>query len=536
MIRNVKLINLGILDTNYEKVIDFENEENRDLFFNEFTYKSFQINTKVGDNVNSITIPKAIEEIEIYDYLIIETDIKKYYYFIISKEELNINNTTCFLQLDVFTTHQFDIELQQSFVERCHVDRWEIDGTPTKNLIDEGLDYGETIQIGNKETIYKLTDSVLIASTVPIGYMEKLTGGTPTPQPPGTEEDGDWEKGILSANGFRFIKGWEGFAPRKYQDLAGYWTIAYGVTKHGEPTIYEDLVKKEPIQESEGAKISYKLKNDNYGKKIVDKLKKYGITKQREFDALVSFSFNLGIGVVLDENSKMSKALKSGDRTNIENAFNAYVYSGGNVVNGLVLRRKEEIKMFFGEKYQIRPISLIDSNGNYKGQVTENNGNGWLPTTVEPPSTNHPKVENEGGTMSMSTYGRVTATFPTYPNGEKHNGVDIAPPIVGGFAETFAMRKGKVIWAGMRPNGSGGLETYGNYVDIDHGGGIMTRYAHHKELYVKTGDNVEEGQKLGVQGTTGNSSGVHLHTELHINGVRKNPYPKLKVGDVIQKW
>ena len=65
--------------------------------------------------------------------------------------------------------------------------------------------------------------------------------------------------------------------------------------------------------------------------------------------------------------------------------------------------------------------------------------------------------------------------------------------------------------------------SYGNYITIDHGGGIKTRYAHCSTLLVKTGEKVKQGQAIAKVGDTGATSAYHLHFEVRVNGVRKNP-------------
>jgi murein DD-endopeptidase MepM/ murein hydrolase activator NlpD len=59
---------------------------------------------------------------------------------------------------------------------------------------------------------------------------------------------------------------------------------------------------------------------------------------------------------------------------------------------------------------------------------------------------------------------------------------------------------------------------------IDHGNGFQTLYAHLKVFYVKVGDSVAKGQKIGEVGATGNATGPHLHFEIRQNGVQRNPF------------
>jgi murein DD-endopeptidase MepM/ murein hydrolase activator NlpD len=79
---------------------------------------------------------------------------------------------------------------------------------------------------------------------------------------------------------------------------------------------------------------------------------------------------------------------------------------------------------------------------------------------------------------------------------------------------------GTVVWAG--PNGG-----YGNCTIVDHGHGMATLYAHQSSILVHVGDQVTHGQVIGQVGSTGYSTGPHLHFEVRINGTPVDPVPYL---------
>ncbi|MFB1017490.1 MAG: M23 family metallopeptidase, partial [Burkholderiaceae bacterium] len=71
---------------------------------------------------------------------------------------------------------------------------------------------------------------------------------------------------------------------------------------------------------------------------------------------------------------------------------------------------------------------------------------------------------------------------------------------------------------------------YGNMVEIDHGNDIVTRYAHTSRMLVKVGDLIKGGQKIGLIGSTGRSTGPHLHFEVWVSGRYKDPAKFLAMG------
>ncbi len=113
---------------------------------------------------------------------------------------------------------------------------------------------------------------------------------------------------------------------------------------------------------------------------------------------------------------------------------------------------------------------------------------------------------------------RVTSEFgyrmhPILKVNKLHTGMDIG---AAAGTKVLAANSGNVIKAGWN-------NSYGNVVMVDHGGGIVTLYAHNSKLLVSTGDVVAKGQEIALVGSTGASTGPHIHFEVRVNGEYKNP-------------
>ncbi|WP_162199877.1 peptidoglycan DD-metalloendopeptidase family protein [Pyrinomonas methylaliphatogenes] len=103
----------------------------------------------------------------------------------------------------------------------------------------------------------------------------------------------------------------------------------------------------------------------------------------------------------------------------------------------------------------------------------------------------------------------------------RHLGLDIAGE--ENVSPIYANRSGRVIYSGMRTDPAG--RAYGNLIIIDHGDGVQTRYAHNARNLVREGEDVTQGQQIGVVGATGNARGLpsHVHFEVWVNGERRDP-------------
>jgi hypothetical protein len=94
-----------------------------------------------------------------------------------------------------------------------------------------------------------------------------------------------------------------------------------------------------------------------------------------------------------------------------------------------------------------------------------------------------------------------------------HAGLDFPGPV---GTPVMAAAGGVVLLTEQHPQ-------YGNVIEMDHGQGVVTRYAHNSKMLVKTGDIVKRGQKIAEVGTSGRSTGPHLHFEVRLDGVPQDP-------------
>lgn len=115
------------------------------------------------------------------------------------------------------------------------------------------------------------------------------------------------------------------------------------------------------------------------------------------------------------------------------------------------------------------------------------------------------------GTYNASSFGMRIDPFTGQHT--MHEGMDF----IADTGETIVAAAGGVVqFAGYHPQ-------YGNMIDIDHGNDLVTRYAHTSRMFVKEGDIVQRGRKIAEVGTTGRSTGSHLHFEVRFKGAAQNP-------------
>lgn len=129
-----------------------------------------------------------------------------------------------------------------------------------------------------------------------------------------------------------------------------------------------------------------------------------------------------------------------------------------------------------------------------------------------------PTIQPVNGSYSASGFG--TRLDPFTGRSARHEGIDFPSPI---GTPIFAAAGGVVIAAEFHPQ-------YGNMLEVDHGNDIVTRYAHASKLLMKVGDIVKRGQQVAQVGSTGRSTGPHLHFEVLVKGTQQDPNKFLAAG------
>lgn len=375
----VNFCNNLYFDNSYNDVVDFPTSSQQLNYYRSITRFMLDVNMKADESQTELTILKSYSECNTINYLFFTDNIgKTYYYFITSKEKITDNTTLLYLELDVYSTYLFDITILPSYVDRCHVKRWENDHTPTNEIIDEGVEFGEPI-VSDIKTICDLQSSFIIASSDPLGEIYETGGGN-------IDTSGEnYRNGYPSANIFRFIKGYEGFAPYPYSaNSETFRTVGYGCTEAYQKTNFDKHMPF-PCTEQKASEIFADMIVENFGKPLISRIQADGMNldnmKQQHFDAFLSLAMNGGIGAVTDSPMYSKFLVNPSDPSISVDWLSWYVTDmSGNVNEGLVLRRKAEANIYQNGKYEFRTIPIIDQYGNITGSVE---GNGYIPPFLQ---------------------------------------------------------------------------------------------------------------------------------------------------------
>ena len=462
-----------------------------------------------------------------------------YCYHILESKYKSPNTSSLTLKLDVFTTYQFNLTFRPSYIERCHVNRWQSSGVPSKELTGEPFnEFDKTII--HQESV-PINDGCYIYTSVnPLGKLTYRptsgTGGGDIPSIGGG--CGDLHLGIPSKDGFLFVKGFEGLAQYSHNIGDGVLTIGYGCTDRYDGENYRKLKANEPVSDKLASEVFASSIVENYGIPLINQLESDGIVvSQNEFDALLSFVYNAGLGSLT--NSAIYSNLKAGNKQAVAEAWlTTNILPGSQFESGLRDRRKAESDIFLSGQYDIRNTLIYGQGGSITGTLYTSTSS--VPSLIEHTcqggtgeTVNEMTEDDMGNVWQFPVKGIITATFPTYPDGTTHSGLDIAG---NDGLKIRSSGVGHVIYVGTDTSSG-----YGNHVIVQMDNGTQHWFGHMKTTpYVKVGDSVNHQTILGIVGSTGNSSGPHVHWEIRTSPYAYdftcwvNPSPRTKVGDIIQ--
>ena len=527
----------------YKNVADFENETNRTNWLMPRIKVFLDSNVKLDNFTSSITINRQMDGVlRGCDYLFANTSdgSKKLFFFIDNMEQLTPSTSKLYLTLDVWQTYLFDIELKPSYVVRQHVDRWTDEGYPTKEIEPEPVPLGSYVVSGQPFARYANFEGAYIYTTsAPIGMVTKDGTGTGTggENPPSGGGCGNPNEGIPTPNGFLFIKGYEGLAQYAYNIGDGVMTIGYGCTDAYDGDNYTVLKANEPVSDELASEIMAQSLVSNYGVPLKNSLASDGLTvSANEFDAILSFVYNAGLGSWRDSDIRTS-LLKS-DK---EGAYQAWltqnIMEGTQFEEGLRARRQAEANIFKSSQYELRTIVIYGQGGSVVGRLES--ANSHVPSLISNECqssgtiTSHDCIDGKGNKWLFPVGGRISSTYPNYPDGTYHGAVDIAG---NNLQPIYPPEDGFTVYSSGWNTGG-----YGNLCILHHTVTDTYHYfAHQNELpLVSVGQSVNHTDCIGYVGSTGNSTGPHLHWEIRDSDLstKINPCasPTLSVGMTITR-
>lgn len=230
----------------------------------------------------------------------------------------------------------------------------------------------------------------------------------------------------------------------------------------------------------------------------------------------ISSKFGISINTILWANNLSPRSIiRPGDKLSILPVDGIQHKVARNETLSSIARRYNVSSTQIQEFNRLADASLLRVNqtliipGGKARAITSRSSSGTTRTIAAPAGTD--AAPSSSGLVWPVNCHRINQYYHL-----RHSGLDIdncraQDPI-------FAAAAGRVEIAGWSSRG------YGLYTIIDHGNGMKTLYAHFSQLYVTRGQQVSQGQTIGIMGTTGRSTGIHLHYEVRVGGRTQNPF------------
>ena len=198
---------------------------------------------------------------------------------------------------------------------------------------------------------------------------------------------------------------------------------------------------------------------------------------------------------------------------NSENANNIQIIEKYDTEFADCVDKDEAIESLYEEKKVEQPVVKVASSNSSTSKISsKSSGNAAGFSTSRNMSRTTASL---GINLIKPITGTITSRFGSVSSirSGAHTGLDIG---ASSGTPVKVAASGTVVWAGYK----GSL---GNLVVVQHSNGVQTYYGHCSKIYVSSGQTVSQGQTISAVGSTGNSTGPHLHFEIRVNGVAYNP-------------
>lgn len=267
--------------------------------------------------------------------------------------------------------------------------------------------------------------------------------------------------------------------------------------------------------------------------KTLSQYSEYIVNIESENSVNVEWQIPLAYIYILDDDIKYDE----GEQTLLNNFANAGLFTSTTTLNdydNYLKNNKDVIKQFYqlsginSENYDVESFTefVREVNEDYEQFMS------LINEKLEDYNDEFTGV-GTGKFIYPTTNTQISAGYPNYSNGSYHGGVDF-PVVTGTPVGTSA--DGVVVISKALKNADGSYRSYGEYVVIDHGSGIRTYYCHLSQRLVSEGQTVKQGQVIGKSGSTGNSTGPHLHFEVRVNNTRVDPMRYLSKTKAIEEF
>lgn len=284
----------------------------------------------------------------------------------------------------------------------------------------------------------------------------------------------------------------------------------------------QEAGKKKLEQDFEQYKQNRETDFQKFKKQREDELKKMAQEYQDYYNTM------MGLKTYYVEKKDTAKANAVDDIIKFEESITYALGKRIKVTEQVKITPVEETKLETSQNKNAKPYFLKDANKQTTEEVKTEGVKQQLSTNETQPETTFTPLPSDGDAIPVLTplpkaKSKITSPFgvrmhPTLHRPIKHNGVDFGS---GRNTEIYASANGKVVLAEFN-------RSFGNYIIVEHKDGTSSLYAHLESIKTIKGSTVKKGDLIGYTGSTGRSSGAHLHYEVRVSGIPVNPEGYLK--------